>query len=93
MEVTLLTAGTVRHAKLQSDLLLSTLGSYRPDALPVAQSTVSEYCDVPKVGSRCVSWILYSNELQSEVSQVLSTYQQTLRDIVANQTAGTYKLI
>jgi len=66
---------TLTCIDLSVRLLLSTLGSYRPDALPVAQPTVSEYleCDVPKVGSLCISLILYSNELYSEVSQGLAS--------------------
>jgi len=44
MEV-VVTAGAIRRAKLQSNVTINkpTTSFYRPDALPVAQPTVSEH--------------------------------------------------
>ena len=73
LEVTLLTAGTVRHAKLQSDYSYQhlVLTGRMPFLSPNRQCQSITDCDVPNVGSLCVYWILYSNEFQNDVSQGL----------------------
>jgi len=75
--VALLTAGTVRHAKLQSDYSYQhlVLTGRMPFLSPnqQCQSTVM----MPKVGSHCVSWILYSNEFQSDARQGLPEQELT----------------
>jgi len=43
MEVVMVTTGAIRRAKLQSDRHHQHPAFYRPDALPVAQPTMSEH--------------------------------------------------